>query len=245
MDMQERFAPLMAAALHFAGTSQGLSMALEDIQSRMLELAEEERALPAALPAGGGPLDMPEERRLELEECRFAVYAWADEKLLNAPRPDAGSWMPLSLQRRYFSTTEAGQIFFSRLDGVLGTLGIAGDENGEPLDLAQRLERARSGLQEKAGAGALRMFALCLLYGFRGRLYGQEELLARVRSACRTLLLRPKILPEPKAAFARHDRQTLLRRLETAGYVLVPVIACILFWLYCANTLAHIPVKGF
>ena len=89
------------------------------------------------------------------------------------------------------------------------------------------------------------MFALCLLYGFQGRLYGQDELLARVRRACRALLLRPEILPAAETASAQHARQVLLRRLETAGYVLIPVIVCILFWLYCANILANIPAKGF
>ncbi|MBO7385913.1 MAG: DotU family type IV/VI secretion system protein [Clostridia bacterium] len=245
MDMQERFAPLMAAALHYADSSEGLAMTLEDIQARILELADEERALPPVLSADGGRPDMPEARRRELEEARFAVYAWVDEKLLNARRPDAGSWMPLSLQCRYFSTTEAGQLFFSRLGGLLKAFGIAGEENGEPLDLAQRLERASRRLQNKVGVDALLMFALCLLYGFQGRLYGQDELLARVRRACRTLLLRPEILPAAETASAQHARQMLLQRLETAGYVLIPVIVCILFWLYCANILANIPAKGF
>ena len=90
MDMEERFAPLMAAALHCAGSSEGLAMTLEDIQARMLELADEERAMPPALTAHGGPTDMPERLR-ELENARFAVYAWADEKLLNARRPDAAA----------------------------------------------------------------------------------------------------------------------------------------------------------
>ena len=110
---------------------------------------------------------------------------------------------------------------------------------------AQRLERASRRLQNKVGVDALLMFALCLLYGFQGRLYGQDELLARVRRACRTLLLRPEILPAAEAASAQHARHMLLRRLETAGYVLIPVIVCILFWLYCANILANIPAKGF
>lgn len=244
MDLQERFAPLMAAALHYAGSAQGLAMPLEDIQARLLEQAEGERAIPA-LSADGGLPDMPEERRRELEDARFAVYAWADEKLLNAPRPDAGAWMPLSLQCRYFSTTEAGQLFFSRLNAVLDTLGITGEDDGEPRDLAQRLEMARSLPADGAGVDVLRIFALCLLYGFRGRLYGQKDLLARVRKAAEVLLRRPETRPAPKAVPVRHDRQTPLHRLEPALYVLVPVAGCVLFWLFCANILAHIPVKGF
>ena len=242
MDMQERFAPLMAAALHCAGSPQGLAMPLEDIQSRLLRLADEERSLPPGLPADGSQ-GLEEACRRELEEARFAVYAWADEKLLNAPRPDAGAWMPLSLQCRCFSTTEAGQQFFVRLDAMLQALGIAGEENGRPLDLAQRLERARS--RQQGGAGALEIFALCLLYGFKGRLFGQDELLARVRKACRALLLRPEILPAQEESHAQQDRQTMLRRLEAAGYVLIPLAVCVLFWLYCASVLARIPVKGF
>ncbi|MCR5563002.1 MAG: DotU family type IV/VI secretion system protein [Desulfovibrio sp.] len=243
MDLQERFAPLMAAALHYAGSPQGLATPLEDIQARLLEQADEERALP--VPSAGGDLpDMPEERRRELEDARFAVYAWTDEKLLNAQRPDAAAWMPLSLQCHYFSTTEAGQTFFSRLDALLTALGIAG-EGAEPPDLAQRLEQARGLPPDSSRVDVLRVYALCLLYGFRGRLYSQDDLLARVRKACRALLRRPEPAQAPKAAPARQDRQTLLHRLEPALYVLVPIAVCGLFWLFCANILAHIPVKGF
>ncbi len=243
MDLHERFAPLMAAALHYAGSPEGLAMPLEDIQTRLLEQADEERAMPVP-PTGGGLPDMPEERRRGLEDARFAVYAWADEKLLNAQRPDAAAWMPLSLQCHYFSTTEAGQTFFSKLDAQLTALGIAAEEE-EPAALAQRLEQARSLPLNDSGLEVLRVYALCLLYGFRGRLYSQGELLARVRKACRALLRRSEPARAPETAPARQDRQTLLHRLEPALYVLVPVAVCGLFWLFCANILAHIPAKVF
>ncbi|MBQ9406912.1 MAG: DotU family type IV/VI secretion system protein [Desulfovibrio sp.] len=243
MDLQERFAPLMAAALHYAGSPQGLAMPLEDVQAQLLEQADEERAMPMPS-AGSGLPDMPEERRRELEDARFAVYAWADEKLLNAQRPDAAAWMPLSLQCHYFSTTEAGQTFFSKLDALLTALGITSEE-AEPPDLAQRLEQARSLPSEGSGLAVLRIYALCLLYGFRGRLYSQDDLLARVRKACRALLRRQDPAQAPKATPVRQDKQTLLYHLEPLAYVLVPVAVCALFWLFCANILAHIPVKGF
>ena len=244
MDLQERFAPLMAAALHYAGSSEGLAMPLEEIQKRLFERADEERAMPL-LTADGGLPDLSEERLSELEDARFAVYAWADEKLLNAPRPDSGEWMPLSLQCHFFSTTEAGQQFFSRLDTILNSFDTVDDKDEDAPDLAERLEKACTKQTDLSKVDLLHVYALCLLYGFRGRLYGQEELLTRVRKACHMLCKRPKPMPVLQEAPARHSTKPLLSILESAGYVLIPIGVCALFWLYCANILAHIPVKGF
>ncbi|MBQ7608724.1 MAG: DotU family type IV/VI secretion system protein [Desulfovibrionaceae bacterium] len=233
MDLQERFAPLMAQALHCA-SGEGLAMPLEAVQTRLFSLAEEERSALAF------SSDLPD----RLEYARFAVYAWADEKLLNAERPDAGAWLPLSLQCRYFSTTEAGHIFFTRLDDVLDSLGIAREVDGVPQDLAERLERACHLAPERSGVDVLRIFALCLLYGFRGRLFAEEELLLRVRKACRALLRQPETVSLTSAPSSSHAGQSLLGRLEPLFYVLVPVAVCALFWLFCADILAHIPVQG-
>ena len=244
MDLQERFAPLMAAALHYAGSAEGLAMPLKDIQARLLVMADEERAR-SALDAEDGLPDGSEERRSGLEDARFAVYAWADEKILNAPRPDAGDWLPLSLQYRYFSTTEGGEQFFSRLDAVLDTFGIAREADGESRDWVQRLELACGLSANNAVTEVLRVFALCLLYGFRGRLHGQDELLARVRKTCRMLLRRPETAaPALVTTKARENRQMLLQRIEAVACVVVPVVVCVLFWLFCANILAHIPGQG-
>ncbi len=245
MELLERFSPLMGEALHCSGTPEGLALPLKEVQARLARLADQERA---AAPVAGNDLlpDFSETRRRELDMCRFAVYAWVDENLLNAPREDAAAWMPLSLQYRYFRTTAAGQRFFAYLDELLDSFRLPLDENGQPLDLAKRLELAGEIAPAASGADVLRVFALCLLYGFRGRLYGQPELLAQVRKACYGLLSARKPKTAEQVSPAQEGKKTtLLRSLEPVAYVLVPILICAAFGLYCADILANTPIKGF
>ena len=246
MELMERFSPLMSEALHCSGSAEGTALPLEEIQRRLVELAEQERS--AAPLAGDDTLpDFSDVRRRELEMCRLAVYAWADEVMLHSPRPDAISWMPLSLQCRYFHTTEGGQLFFTQLNEILDSLGICSngeEEDGQPDDVASRLEAAGKMAPTTPGAEVLRVFALCLLYGFQGRLYGQPDLLARIRKACRDLVSVQKA-PLEAPAPARARGRMLLHSLEPAAYVLVPLVVVAAFGLYCADILSNIPVKGF
>ncbi len=246
MELMERFSPLMSEALHCSGSAEGLALPLEEIQRRLVETAEQERSA-VPLSANDTLPDFSDVRRRELEMCRLAVYAWADEVMLHSPRPDAMSWMPLSLQCRYFHTTEGGQLFFTRLTGLLDDMGIAADEEdgeGGTDDIAVRLEAACRAAPSAPGADVLRVFALCLLYGFQGRLYGRPETLSRVRKACWDLIsMKDRPLKAPAPALA--ERRDLRHVLEPAAYVLVPLVVVAAFGLYCADILSNIPVKGF
>ena len=244
MELFERFFPLMSEALHCSGTPEGLALPLEDVQARLVRLADQERA---SVPESGIDRlpDFSEARRQDLDLCRFAVCAWVDEKLLNAPRQDAAAWMPLSLQCRYFGTTEAGQRFFTYLDGLLDGFGLSAQENGEPVDLARRLELAGGFSPDAAGMGVLQVFALCLLYGFRGRLYGQPDLLARVRKACYGLIAVRDLTSAEQVSPRRETGKAVLHGLEPVAYVLVPIVTCVAFGLYCADILSNIPIKVF
>ncbi len=246
MELMERFSPLMSEALHCSGSAEGLALPLEEIQRRLTEMAEQERA---TAPLAGGDMmpDFSDVRRRELEMCRLAVYAWADESMLHSPRPDAMSWMPLSLQCRYFHTTEGGQLFFTRLTELLDGMGVRADEeDGDDGtdDIAARLEAACRVSPSAPGADVVRVFALCLLYGFQGRLYGRPEILSRVRKACRELI-DVQDAPLEAPATARAESRNLLHVLEPAAYVLVPLVVVAAFGLYCADILSNIPVKGF
>ncbi|MBR4741717.1 MAG: DotU family type IV/VI secretion system protein, partial [Desulfovibrio sp.] len=216
-------------------------MPLEEIHKQLIILADEERSQPLE---GICDQNDPSAGKDDLDDARFAVYAWVDEKLLNADRADASAWLPLSLQYHYFSTAEAGAQFFCRLNKLLDKIGIRREDGETTFDLAMRFELAQSFPQKSTEMGVVRIFALCLLYGFRGELFGQEEVLLRLRKVCLTLLHKPKIVsklmplpPKKKGSF--------LYCMETAAYVFVPVVCCALFWFFCANLLAHIPVKGF
>lgn len=238
MDILERFAPLMAEALHCADTPEGQALPLEEVQARLLHLAGEEAL--QVLP----PDQDPEALRAALDDSRFAICAWVDEKLLSSSRPDAAGWLPLSLQCRFFATTDAGQLFFVRLDRVLEELGLPAEENGEARSLESRLERAAVLQSDAPGLGALPVYALCLLYGFSGRLYDQPEVLDRLRKLCLRLLPCRRARGSGRSLRGRR-RNSLFRALEPALlWVLAPLLVCALFALFCAAILTSTPVRG-
>lgn len=262
MELLDRFAPLMSQALHFAGSPQGLAVPLADIHTALCALADAERG--TSCHDGAAMPDDP--RRHEyLGLSRFAVYAWVDETLLNAARPDAAAWMGMSLQSRYFETSAAGREVFvqfqERLNAVLqrpedttlasllATPGSAGGEAGpadevqEGMQLAADMERAATQPLDHADRELFRVYAECLLYGFCGRFFPYPDVLRRLRAASRTLLRATTTVPgdrnEPAKPFS------VLHWLEPALYVAVPLCATIAFALYCADILANLPLTGF
>jgi type VI secretion system protein ImpK len=56
----------------------------------------------------------PEDRNL----ARFAVFAWVDETILSSPWEGRKQWQREQLQRQYFQTADAGELFFERLNSV-------------------------------------------------------------------------------------------------------------------------------
>jgi type VI secretion system protein ImpK len=50
--------------------------------------------------------------------ARFAVVAWIDETILNSPWNEKDKWQREQLQRIYYQTTDAGEIFFDRLNSI-------------------------------------------------------------------------------------------------------------------------------
>ncbi len=265
-----RFAALMAETLHYAGVPAGLETPLNDVNARLAALAEEERALPAP---DSAPL------RQELNLARFAVAAWADEQILSSPRPDAAAWAGMSLQYKYFATSEAGTQFYRELEKCLDACGVArrvaieppapdedsaadgeaerenpalvfGDletekkegEQFHDLDLAERIAAAAPMPDSTPGREAVKVFALCLLCGFRGSLYNDPGLLARIRKSCRALFPRA---PKTSLPPAQKRTKQFLIGLERASWVLIPLAVCVIFALYCGGVLANAPFRGF
>ena len=80
----------------------------------------------------------------DAQDIAYALVALADEVALRAPEPLRGYWMSQPLQLHYFSENVAGEGFFTRLDSLLA--------DGRRL-------------------AVLRVYQLCLLFGFQGK-YG-------------------------------------------------------------------------
>jgi type VI secretion system protein ImpK len=50
--------------------------------------------------------------------ARFAIVAWADETILSSDWNSKDKWQREQLQRIYYQTTDAGEIFFDRLNSI-------------------------------------------------------------------------------------------------------------------------------
>ena len=50
--------------------------------------------------------------------ARFAIFAWIDEAILNSAWNEKDKWQREQLQRIYYQTADAGEIFFERLNAV-------------------------------------------------------------------------------------------------------------------------------
>ena len=48
--------------------------------------------------------------------ARFAIFAWIDETILNSSWKEKHQWQGEQLQRIYYQTADAGEIFFERLN---------------------------------------------------------------------------------------------------------------------------------
>jgi type VI protein secretion system component VasF len=247
--MLKRFFPLMSEALHHGRSGAGDELIeprepLAELGRKLCALAEEERE---QLSPFVDDLDRP----VDLEHCRLAVYAWVDETLLTAPRPDAAAWVAQSLQHAYFQTSEAGRLFFTQLENLLEELSLP-PEDAETADdsLPQRLEAAARLPRKQAARRELDIYALCLLLGFSGRCHGNTYLTDKLRQSARQVLrgsenaLAPATVKHGWFARRRHGMGEISSTLEWLLYILLPLLGVLLFGMYCANLLVDLHRAG-
>lgn len=238
MELYERFEALMAKTLFYADDS-GETIPLSEVRDHLLALAEEERKRSLS----GEILSLePEESASLLEEARFAVCAWVDERLLNSKRSDAANWLSSTLQNRYFGTSEAGHLFYVRLNDLLTRLDVPGEDVfSNPLDLVRRLELALP-MKKKTLFSVLKVYALCLLYGFTGELYAETEMLGRVRTICRALLQKSEATERGETNPYALLSEKVGTKVSALAYLTVPFFVCLIFWFYCANLLTPLDI---
>jgi type VI secretion system protein ImpK len=104
----------------------------------------------------------------DVKETHFAVAALLDSVILHSTDPVRAEWQRKTLQEELFGQTDAGVVFFEKLDRLL------------------------SRRDSKQLADVLEVYALCLLLGFEGRYSGglRGELdanIERVRSRIETI----------------------------------------------------------
>jgi type VI secretion system protein ImpK len=59
-----------------------------------------------------------ESTREDYDLARFAVFAWIDETIMGGSWEGRGQWQGEQLQRRYFQTSDAGELFFQKLNTI-------------------------------------------------------------------------------------------------------------------------------
>lgn len=99
--------------------------------------------------------------REDYDLARFAVFAWIDETILSSSWNEKNRWQGEQLQLTYFKTSEAGEIFFDKLNAI----------GPHQRDVRE-------------------VFYLCLALGFQGRYCreGDEFLLDQVKTSNLKLL---------------------------------------------------------
>ncbi len=118
----------------------------------------------------------------DVRETHFAVVAFLDSVVLNSNEPIRAEWERQTLQEELFGQTDAGVVFFEKLERL----------------------RARRDSQELADI--LEVFLLCILLGFEGRYSGglrgelysiEDRLKARIEEVRgKTRRLSPAGLPD-------------------------------------------------
>lgn len=59
-----------------------------------------------------------ESTREDFDLARFAVFAWIDETIMGSSWDGRAQWQGEQLQRRYFQTSDAGELFFQKLNTI-------------------------------------------------------------------------------------------------------------------------------
>lgn len=142
----------------------------------------------------------------DVQDIRYALVAFVDELMQSDPGPLREFWVSHLLQLEFFGETRAGEGFFERLE---------------------KLKSARR-------CAALRVYYLCLLFGFHG-IYGQhgelerENLIVGVQSTlndCGGLVSDPNLAPHghrPDEPGIDRERNRLLQFLAIAAAVMAVV----------------------
>lgn len=102
----------------------------------------------------------------DFDLAQFAVFAWIDETILNSAWQEKSRWQGEQLQRQYYQTVDAGELFFERLNS---------------------LEPGQTEVRE--------VYYLCLALGFSGRFCnpGDAILLEQLKTSNLRLIAGPHV----------------------------------------------------
>jgi type VI secretion system protein ImpK len=123
----------------------------------------------------------------DTQDIVYALVALMDEVAINTPEPLRSYWQNQPLQLHYFGENVAGEGFFARLQALLSD--------------GRRIE-------------VLRVYHLCLLFGFQGKygFPGGDVELMRIAEGVRNLLERNLEMPDELAPAGEPPDEPMVRR---------------------------------
>ncbi len=243
----DRFNQILAYALHakkVCGSSQNAK--LEDLANELFLYVEDERKkiYPKNL------------TRYDVDLCHLAIYTFVDELLLSVKM----SWFSFSLQNKYFGKNDGGEIFYNNLEQIVDSLYselYQNPNNNEDISLAQyensllqkwqvwlnHFEHNKASYTDNSKLMLLSTYALCLSYGFKGKLHNNAiELDALRKLACHTLI---NILPKNTTLFSEEESLKIINdskkfSFEFLFHIFVPLGITILWYFICNDIMLRI-----
>ncbi len=106
MRLTDCFMEIFAYVGYFLSTGASKQFTFNQVKADILRLVSEseEKFNKGSIP------------REDYDLARFAVCAWVDETIMGSSWEEKGNWLKEPLQRLYFQTSDAGAIFFDRLN---------------------------------------------------------------------------------------------------------------------------------
>ncbi|MDD6088908.1 MAG: DotU family type IV/VI secretion system protein [Desulfovibrionaceae bacterium] len=236
----ERFRPFLSLILHLCHTETGMALSWDDIELQIDNAVHNE--LEQIPPADILPAD--------LQACRLAAYAFADEKLASRSGNDgsAGGWFSRTLQRKLLHTDQAGDLFYDALRRLSLRLPRVADHPLQTLPeifaSAETVLKNRSSSESCSASESIAFFGWCLLCGFRGRLRDDLSSLQKARGAAFHLLSvcdskeqeMPAVTLDPeKPVPISADPEALL-------HWLVPAAISIIWYILCTDFVTSISI---
>ncbi len=108
MRLSDCFMEMIAYTAYVVRAESGQQPAFEQVRSKMQHLIVQSEAL----------LEKGAFSREDYDLARFAVFAWVDEAILSSNWEGRQQWQREQLQRQYYQSAEAGELFFERLNTV-------------------------------------------------------------------------------------------------------------------------------
>lgn len=279
IDLQNLFMPLMSQTLHLLGQNSDI----ETIKTNIYQLVEQTQ-IKLKLTAFDNPkIQTPNNNNKSfqlIKKAQFAIFAWIDEKILTSGLENALLWNNYSLQNTYFNTSEAGYLFYKNLDDILTTffdiantnindLITNGNNYNYQLMISEKLEKLTTQLSTINNYCAendycnllfntIKIYSLCILYGFIGIYYNDENTLKSLRHNAYCILHNNAATNIANFDFLTQQQQSFYNKnyllssqkniipkkyIELVLYIVIPIIFCIIFAIFSADLLTKSPIN--